>query len=63
MLMFVRVWLEHNPPIDDEIADSLAASAADRFERFLDLVENGIAVATRASNGHALEHKDADATS
>lgn len=62
MLMFVRVWLEHNPPIDDEIADSLAASAADRFERFLDLVENGVAVASRANNGHAVEHKDAEVT-
>ncbi|UPT64901.1 MAG: hypothetical protein M0D54_10660 [Hyphomonadaceae bacterium JAD_PAG50586_4] len=38
MLLFVRVWLEHNPPLDPEIEDSAAASAAARFERFLDLL-------------------------
>ena len=37
LLLFVRVWLEHNPPLDEEIADSAAASAEARFERFLDL--------------------------
>lgn len=38
MLLFVRVWLEHNPPLDPEIEDSAAASAEARFERFLDLL-------------------------
>lgn len=52
LLMLVRVWLEHNPPLDEELADSLAASAANRFERFLDLVEHGIAQAQK-SNGHS----------
>jgi hypothetical protein len=37
-LLFVRVWLEHNPPLDPEIEDSAAASAEARFERFLDLL-------------------------
>ena len=38
LLLFVRVWLEYNPPLDEEIADSAAASAAARFERFLDIL-------------------------
>jgi hypothetical protein len=38
MLLFVRVWLEHSPPLDPEIEDSAAASAESRFERFLDLL-------------------------
>jgi hypothetical protein len=38
MLLFIRVWLEHNPPLDPEIEDSAAASAEARFERFLDLL-------------------------
>ena len=42
VLLFVRVWLEHNPPIDDELAESAAASAEARFERFLDLVMKGL---------------------
>lgn len=42
LLVFVRVWLEHNPPLDDELAESLAASAENRFERFLDLVLAGL---------------------
>lgn len=35
-LMYVRLWLEHNPPLEAELAGSLAASAVARFERFLD---------------------------
>lgn len=42
VLLFVRVWLEHNPPIDDALADSVAASAEARFERFLDLLMRGL---------------------
>ena len=38
LLLFVRVCLEYNPPLDEEIADSAAASAAARFERFLDIL-------------------------
>lgn len=38
MLLFVRVWLEHNPPIDPEFEESAAISAEARFERFLDLL-------------------------
>ncbi len=42
VLLFVRVWLEHNPPLDEEIEESAAASAAARFERFLDVIASGI---------------------
>lgn len=48
VLLFVRVWLEHNPPFDEEIAESAAASAEARFERFLDLVMKSL------SPGHGL---------
>ncbi|MFZ4071807.1 MAG: hypothetical protein ACOYJ6_17085 [Caulobacterales bacterium] len=43
LLLFVRVWLEHNPPLEDAIADSAAASAEARFERFLDLAAQTLA--------------------
>src|SRR5262245_61138140 len=36
VLLFVRVWLEHNPPLDDALEESAAMSAEARFERFLD---------------------------
>ena len=42
LFVFVRVWLEHNPPIDEALVDSVAASAEARFERFLDLVAQGL---------------------
>jgi hypothetical protein len=42
LLLFVRVWLEHNPPLDPEIEDSAAASAEARFARFLDLLVNDL---------------------
>jgi len=42
MLLFIRVWLEHNPPLDEHIEESAAASAAARFERFLDYVAGSI---------------------
>lgn len=42
LLAFVRVWLEHNPPLPDEIADSISASADARFDRFLDFVAEGL---------------------
>ncbi len=42
VLLFIRVWLEHNPPIDEHLEESAAASAEARFERFLDLVAQGL---------------------
>lgn len=43
VLLFIRVWLEHNPPIDESVEESAAASAEARFERFLDFVAQGLA--------------------
>jgi len=42
LLLFIRVWLEHNPPLDPEIEESAAASAEARFARFLDLLVNDL---------------------
>ncbi|KAF0182435.1 MAG: CopG family transcriptional regulator [Caulobacteraceae bacterium] len=42
VLLFVRIWLEHNPPIPEDLADSAAASAEARFHRFLDLLMKGL---------------------
>lgn len=42
LLLFIRVWLEHTPPLDEAVEESAAASAAARFERFLDYVANAI---------------------
>jgi hypothetical protein len=39
--LFVRLWLEHNPPIQEEFAESAASSALARLEHFLDLVAHG----------------------
>lgn len=58
LLVFVRVWLEHNPPIDDELAESVAASAENRFERFLDLVESGLGPGRSMGNGAFAERID-----
>lgn len=43
MLLFVRVWMEHNPPLDPDVEESAAASADARFERFLDFVAQSLA--------------------
>jgi hypothetical protein len=40
LLLFIRVWLEHNPPLDAELEDSAAVSAEARFDRFLDLLSS-----------------------
>ena len=42
LLLFVRVWLEHNPPLDPSHEESAAMSAEARFCRFLDLAVNGL---------------------
>lgn len=43
LLLYVRVWLEHTPPLDDDLTESAAASAEARFERFCDLVAQALA--------------------
>lgn len=60
LLLFVRVWLEHNPPLDESIADAAAASAEARFERFLDLAAQTLARGG-AERLHAAEFVDRDA--
>ena len=42
LLWFVRVWLEHNPPIDEDFEESAVASASERFERFIDYVADAL---------------------
>lgn len=42
LLLFIRVWLEHNPPLEPDVEDSAAASAEARFARFLDLLVNDL---------------------
>lgn len=50
LLLFIRVWLEHNPPLDEHLEESAAASAAARFERFLDYVAGSL------DSGRSIEH-------
>ena len=71
ILTFVQVWLEYNPPLDEAIAESLAASADARLDRFLDLAamtySRGGAVHLRGLEGEddepALTGADAEAPS
>jgi predicted transcriptional regulator len=42
VLLFVRVWFEYNPQLDPEHEESAASSAEARFERFLDIISNGL---------------------
>lgn len=58
LLLFIRVWLEHNPPLDAEIEDSAAASAEARFARFLDLLVNDL---TAPQGGDDLNERLTDA--
>lgn len=51
LFVFVRVWLEHNPPIEETLVESVAASAEARFERFLDLVAQGLQPGRSMANG------------
>ncbi len=51
LFVFVRVWLEHNPPVDDALVESIAASAEARFERFLDLVAQGLSPGRSIAEG------------
>jgi predicted transcriptional regulator len=71
ILTFVQVWLEHNPPLDEAIAESLAASADARLDRFLDLAalsySRGGAVHLHGLDANedepALANEDAEASS
>jgi hypothetical protein len=63
VLLFVRVWLEHNPPVEEHLEDAAAASAEARFERFLDYIakslDGGRSLAARGANGRAQGEHDA----
>ncbi|MBL8550517.1 MAG: hypothetical protein JNJ73_11075 [Hyphomonadaceae bacterium] len=65
LLLFVRVWLEHNPPVEEHLEEAAAASAEARFERFLDYVARSIdggrslaLFSSMATDEGALAHED-----
>lgn len=58
-LTFVQVWLEHNPPLDEALATSLAASADARLDRFMDLAAITLSRGG-AAHLHSLEEDEAD---
>lgn len=58
LLLFVRVWLEHNPPIDEEMEESAAASAEARFERFLDFVTQALGPGKSLGAASSLSGRD-----
>lgn len=60
LLLFVRVWLEHNPPLDEEMEESAAASAEARFERFLDFVTQALGPGKSLSIAAALNGSGQD---
>src|SRR5262249_45989481 len=51
VLLFIRVWLEHNPPIAEAQEDAAAASAEARFQRFLWLVSQGLQAGRSLAHG------------
>ncbi|MEQ1818455.1 MAG: hypothetical protein ABL871_07565 [Terricaulis sp.] len=59
LLLFIRVWLEHNPPIDEALEDSAAASAEARFERFLGMVAQALRGGRSISGPNAPSGEDA----
>ncbi len=59
LLLFIRVWLEHNPPIDEALEDSAAASAEARFERFLEMVAQALRGGRSISGPNAPSGEDA----
>ena len=63
VLLFVRVWLEHNPPIDEHLEEDAAASAEARFERFLDFVAQALAPGKSLGAVFSLESAEASAVS
>lgn len=42
LFLYVRVWLEHNPKLDEDVEEACAESASTRFERYLELVREGL---------------------
>jgi hypothetical protein len=42
LLLFVRVWIEHNPPLDPDMEEASAESAMARFRLYLDHLRRGL---------------------
>ncbi len=42
VLLFVRIWFEHNPPIEEELEESAALSAEARHDRFVELIAQAV---------------------
>lgn len=61
VLLFIRVWLEHNPPIAEEHEDAAAASAEARFERFCGLVRDALQSGRSPFDGTLEIHSEAPA--
>lgn len=57
LLLFIRVWLEYTPPLREDEEDAAAALAETRFERFLDLVRDGVSsgATAREHNGNGVD--------
>lgn len=57
LLLFIRVWIEHNPAPDEDIQDANRAFADERFTAFLDLLaeslQPGRSLFATAPHGHA----------
>jgi len=56
LLLFIRVWLEHNPAPEEETLDATHAIAERRFQSFLDLLaqslQPGRTLFAAAPHGH-----------
>lgn len=42
LLLYVRVWLEHTPPPEEEFSDAISLAAEQRFAEFLDLLAESL---------------------
>lgn len=58
LLLYVKVWIEHNPMMDQEEAEGSAASDHARFQRYLDYIRRGLE--PRGSIAGDWEHKFAE---
>ena len=42
LLLYVRVWLEHTPPPEEDFSDAISLAAEQRFNEFLDLLAESL---------------------
>ncbi|MEZ5997030.1 MAG: hypothetical protein R3C25_14900 [Hyphomonadaceae bacterium] len=65
LLLFIRVWLEHNPAPEEETLDATHALAEQRFHAFLDLLaqslQPGRTLFAAAPHGHQNHRNGAEA--